>query len=123
MNANVPPTSTSAPTRRRARMLRLAGIVVLLLGIGGAGLICWLGSRAQNLPDDPSMLGYDRAADRQTQMLYGRQSLVLDELTDGLKQPGTQAIILIAVSGIIAAVCFRFARLLTREAETQDESV
>jgi hypothetical protein len=116
------PAPSAAVARRRARRLKLAGIMVLVLGIVGAGLIYWLGKRTQDLSDDPSMLGYDRAADRQTEMLYGRQGLLIDDLTDRLKQPGTQALILLVTSGIISAVCFRFARVLARDLETQGET-
>ena len=122
MNANIPAPSVLS-VRRQARMFRLAGLMVLVLGIGGAGLLYWRGTRAQDLSDNPSMLGYDRAADRQTEMLYGRQGLLIDELTDYLKQPGTQAVILLVASGIIAAGCFRFAKILTRAVEPQTETI
>jgi hypothetical protein len=45
-------------------------------------------------------------------MLYGKMGPVIEEWCDDLKQPGTQAEIIVVVSILIAAGCFYFARLL-----------
>lgn len=96
----------------------MAGGVVLLLGIGGAGTAYWLGTRAPDLSDDPAMIGYNRAEDRQMGILYGKQGALIEDLTNELKQPETQAGISVVAAVVIAAGCFYFAQLLDYDAET-----
>jgi len=98
--------------RRRPRQLRLAGVIVLFLGIGGAGTVYWRGTRAADLSDDPAMLGYNRAEERQMGILYGKQGELIEDFSNDLKQPGTQAGIILAATVAIAGGCFYFARLL-----------
>ena len=50
-------------------------------------------------------------------MLYGKMGPVIEEWFDDLKQPGTQAEIIVAISILIAAGCFYFARLLDHDDE------
>ena len=107
-------TSGSHSTSKRATWLRMIGIIVLLLGIGGAGLVYWLGTHSPDLMDDLSMVGFNKARTRQMGMLYGKMGPVIEEWFDDLKQPGTQATIIAAVSTLIATGCFYFARLLVQ---------
>ena len=103
------PVSSS---RRRARRLRTIGVIVLVLGIAGAGILYWLRTRSPDLSNDLSMVGYNRAETRQMGLLYGNQGLLIERWSEDLKQPGTQAIIIALFSTVIAAGCFYFARLL-----------
>ena len=105
--------------RRRARKLRIIGVIVLTLGIAGAGIGYWLGTRSPDLSDDVSMLGFDRAETRQMGILYGKQGEFIEDLTDDLKQPGTQAIIILVTTSLIAGGCFYFARLLDYDDEAR----
>jgi hypothetical protein len=89
----------------------MAGVIVLVLGLAGAGVVYWLGTRSPDVSNDLSMQGYNRAATRQMGLLYGKQGLLIEEWTEDLKQPGTQAIIIVIFSAVIAAGCFYFARL------------
>ena len=105
---------TSSPgtsPRHRARRLRIIGVSVLTLGIVAAGLVYWLGTRNGNLNNDPAMLGFNRAAQRQMGQLYGKSGLLIDQWADDLKQPGTQATLIAVTSVLVAAGCFYFARL------------
>jgi hypothetical protein len=86
-------------------------VLVLLVGIGSAGLIYWIGTRSPDVMNDPSMVGFNNARRRQMGNLYGKMGLELDQFFDDLKQPGTQAEILIGISILAAAGCFYFARL------------
>jgi len=106
---------TPQNSKRRAAKLRIIGIVVPGLGIAGAGLIYWLGSRSQDLNNDPAMLGYNRAETRQMGLLYGKSGLLMDDWLNDLKQPGVQALIILAFSAVIAFVCLYFARLLEQD--------
>jgi hypothetical protein len=107
--------------KRRARRFRITGIVVLLLGITVAGLVYWLGTRSPDSSDDLSMTGYDKPVERQMGILYGKQGEFIEDLTNDLKQPGTQAIIIILAAGLVAGCCFHFARLLDYDAEQTDD--
>ncbi len=43
-------------------------------------------------------------------ILYGKMGLMISDLADDLKRPGTQAVIIIVVSTLIALYCFFLAR-------------
>lgn len=111
-NAKTPGPHLSS---RRAARLRIIGIIVLVLGLSGAGAVYWLGTRTPDLTDDISMLGYNKAQTRQMGMLYGKMGPVIEDWFDDLKQPGTQAKIIVVVSLLVATGCFYFARLLDHD--------
>jgi len=94
------------------RKLRIVGVIILLMGIVGAGIVYWLGTRAPDVSGDLSMVGYNRPAERQMEILYGKSGELIEDWSNDLKQPGTQAIIIAVVSAIVASGCFYFARLL-----------
>jgi hypothetical protein len=95
---------------RRRKRLRIIGTVVLLLGLGSAGLVYWLGIRSQDASDDPALLGYNKAQSRQMGVLYGKMGQVIEDLTDDLKRPGTQAALITAASILVASGFFYFAQ-------------
>ena len=86
--------------------------VVLVMGIAGAGIVYWLGTRSADVSGDLSMVGFNKPVERQMAILYGKQGELIEDWSDDLKQPGTQAIIIIVLSAGIASACFYFARLL-----------
>ena len=110
-------TSGSHSSSRHSARLRMIGVIVLVLGIAGAGIVYWLGTRSPDVSDDLSMVGYNKAQTRQMEQLYGKSGLLIEEWLDDLKQPGTQAAIIAAVSIVVAAGCFYFARLSDDEDE------
>jgi hypothetical protein len=116
MTVNDEKTSPDSSLKRTAQ-LRMIGVIVLLLGIGGAGVVYWLGTRSPDVSGDLSMVGYNKAQTRQMGMLYGKMGPVIEEWFDDLKQPGTQVEIIVAVSIFAAAGCFYFARLLGHDDE------
>jgi hypothetical protein len=65
MSANDKASDPVTSFRPRARRLRMIGIVVLALGIGGAGVLYWLRTRSPDVSDDLSMAGFNRAEQRQ----------------------------------------------------------
>jgi hypothetical protein len=101
------PGPDSASKQRR---LRIIGVIVLMLGIGGAGLLYWLRTRSADLMDDPSMVGYNRAESRQMGILFGNMGTMIEDLSADLKRPGTQAIVIAAVATLVALGCFYLAR-------------
>lgn len=56
------------------------------------------------------LAGYSKPETRQMEILYGKMGLVTSDLFDALKRPGTQAILIVAISALVAMGCFFFAR-------------
>jgi hypothetical protein len=103
--------------RKKSIHLKRAGSIILAAGILAAGIIYWLGTRNNGLNDDPSMQGFARAEQHQMGQLYGNSGEMMDDWADDLKQPGTQAVLILIVSGLAAAGCFYFARLVAVDEE------
>jgi hypothetical protein len=97
--------------RLRARKLRIIGVIVLALGIAGAGIVYWLGTRSPDLSDDLSMAGYNKPEERQMEILYGKSGELIEDWSNDLKQPGTQAVIIVVAAALFTGGCFYFARL------------
>jgi hypothetical protein len=89
----------------------MTGGIVLLLGISSACLVYWIRTRSPDLSDDLSMVGFNRAESRQMGQLFGKMGLLIEDWTNDLKQPGTQAILIASATILIALGCFYFARL------------
>jgi hypothetical protein len=121
MTANNKTPGPISSAKRRARRLRITAVVVLLLGIFGADAVYWLGTRSADVSDDPSLMGNEKAQSRQKEILYGKQALLIDNWTHDLKQPGTQALIIVVTAALVAGGCFYFARLLNDADEQADE--
>jgi hypothetical protein len=112
MSVNDKASAPASPPKQRTRRLRMIGVIVLALGIGGAGVLYWLRTRSPDFSDDLSMLGFNRAETRQMGQLYGKSGLLIEQWSEDLKQPGTQAVIIVVFSTLVTAGCFYFARLL-----------
>ena len=97
----------------------MIGVVVLLLGLAGAGAVYWMGTHSGKPSEDELLPGNTRAESHQMELLYGKMGLLTMELSDDLKQPGTQASLIATVSILIAAGCFYFARLSDDDPETR----
>ena len=102
----------TASDLRRARGFRIAGGITLVVGLGLASLVWWIDSRSASAFDADSKIEV-----RQVETLYGQQGIMLQNLTDALKQPGTQAVLILVVTGLIAAGCFYVAYLSARDVE------
>jgi|ERR1700722_3008934 len=98
--------------KRQARRLRIIAVVVLLLGIFGADGVYWLGTRSAQTSDDLAGLGNEKAQARKEETLYGKQTILIDRWIEDLKQPGTQAVIVVLTAVLVAGGCFYFAHLL-----------
>jgi hypothetical protein len=122
MSANDKTPGPVSSASQRARRLRIIAVIVLSLGLVGAGVVYWLGTRPADLSGDASMMRYNRPQEQQMQILYGKQGALIEDLSDGLKQPGTQAFLIMATSIVIAAGCFYFARLLDDDGEKPRET-
>jgi hypothetical protein len=121
--SDIPGCELPAAVRRRARRVRISAGVVLLAGLAGAGAVYWLGSRPPDYSADPSMVGFRRSEERQMGMLYGKQGQLIEDFNESLKQPGTQALLILGAAVVVAAGCFHFARVVEAEAlENADAS-
>jgi hypothetical protein len=116
VDANDKTPGSISSSRRRARKLRIIGGIALVLGIAGAGIVYW--TRSPDLSDDLSMTGYNRAETRQMEILYGKQGELIEDWSNDLKQPGTQAVIIVVAAALVAGGCFYFARLSDYDDET-----
>ena len=92
----------------------MTAVIVSLLGIVGVVLVYWLGGRPSDLPDELT-ISYSKSQSFQMEKLYGKQGLLMAKLYDELKQPDTQALIIVVVTALIAGGCLYFARLLDYE--------
>ncbi len=104
-------TAGANPSRQQAKRLRVTGIIVLALGLLGAGAVYWIRTHSGEPTEDELLAGNARAGAHQMGVLYGKMGLLTQELSDDLNQPGTQALIIAAASVLVAAGCFYFARL------------
>lgn len=94
-----------------ARKLRIIGGVILLLGLAGAGSVYWFGTRTADLSEDASMTRFNRPEQQQMTVLYGKQGALIEDLSNALKQPGTQAGIIGVMAALVSGACFYFARV------------
>lgn len=113
------PPGEPAVTTSRSRPYRLAGVIILLLGVILAGSVYWIGARRADNSNDPSMLGFNRAQDRQMSLLYGKEGQLIEDLNEWLKQPGAQALLILAGAGVLAGGCFLWGRILDFEARNR----
>ena len=121
MSTSDPIPKTPAPAGRQARRYRLAGIIVLLVGCAAAGGVYWAGTRGPDVSEDAAMTGFNQGEERQMEILYGQQGELIEQLTEDLKQPGTQAGLIAGVAGLVAAGCFYSGRLLADETKPTDD--
>jgi DNA-damage-inducible protein J len=87
-------TAGSNPSRKQQKRLKTVGVIVLLLGLAGAGAVYWMGTHSSGPAEDELLPGNARAESRQMGVLYGRMGILISQWSDDLKQPGTQAIII-----------------------------
>ena len=123
MSANSMMPAAASSVRRRVRRCRLTGVSVLLLGLVSASVVYWLGSRAPDYSADPDMAAFNRPEERQMGILYGKQGQLIEDLDNALKQPGTQAGLIVVVAAVLASGCFYLARSLETETKPADETV
>ena len=57
------------------------------------------------------MLIFNRKSHQQMGMFFGKSGYLMDDLFDALKQPGTQAVLILATSALLAGGCLLLSRL------------
>ena len=104
MSSPNPESPDVAALNREKARLRLVGIVILAVGLISAGLLYWLRTKDSNL--DQIRESQAHAESRQMQLLYGRSGGITSDLSNLLKEPSAQALLIIGGSAIVAAGCF-----------------
>ena len=112
-------TTLSDLTLKHRAQFRAAGVIILALGIGSACLLYWLRTRGLDSSNDPMLAEYSKPEARQMAILYGKMGQATSDLFEALKQPGTQAFLIVAVSALVAMGCFFFARRWVDVNETE----
>ena len=107
------PSTWSTPANR----LRFIGSGVLVLGLTGAYVFYLVRSQSLAPTLDDLLPGYSERRARQTGILMGGFVVSLLQGFDKLKEPDTQALIIAAVSVLVALCCFRVAWLMDRPAD------
>ena|SRR5690348_13652812 len=111
------PDSPPPPGRR----MRRAGTLVLIVGLLSAGALYWIETRNAAPGVEELIPGYSRAASRQMGIFYGHAGEVMWAWRQWMAQPANQALIVAAVSVVVALACFRIA-WLDEERAREDES-
>jgi flagellar basal body-associated protein FliL len=113
------PSPDPQAAKKLVRRLRRIGTVVITLAVVSASVMYWRGRGDEKLIEDPSMGGFNKANQRQMEMMYGKMGTITEDLVQQLKQPRTQAALILIGGGLIAAGCFYFARLVSRGNESE----
>lgn len=108
-NAKPGPNSPSGAGRR----LRTIGVLILLIGLGGALLVYWKGT-PPDLPDDLPNADTSKKVARDIEINSGQTGLLLSDLEEDLQEPSVQAIIIAVVTILAAGGCFCVAQLQAR---------
>jgi hypothetical protein len=116
------PTATRTPSSKRRGTLQAVGIVVLVLGLVGAGIIYVIGQNraagqgvnADGGWQDGSLAPADsKSFSHDVQMYNGTAGVLVMKwwnLCDELKRPGSMAIMIATSSAIVACGCFAAAK-------------
>ena len=115
----VAPFALPPATQRRVHRYRVAAGAIFVLGLACAGVVYWLGSRRVDYSDDPAMLGFNRAAERQMGVLFGTQGVLIGDFDNWIQQPGAQAFLIALAAAVGGLICYLISRLLAFEAEPE----
>jgi hypothetical protein len=111
-------TASTPPPAKRSSRLRRIGVIVLLLGLGAAGALYAIRTRALAWRQDPMLTDYSKADTRQMEILYGKMGLMISDMKEDLKQPGTQAFLIAGPSVLVAFGCFLVARRFEQDEQS-----
>jgi hypothetical protein len=116
------PVATRSPSSKRGATLNAVGVIVLLLGLIGAGIVFAIGqnrsvgpaANADGTWQDSSLTPYDsKSFSHDVQMYNGTMGILVMkwwDLCDALKRPGSVAIVIATGSAVVACGCFMAAK-------------
>jgi hypothetical protein len=89
-----------------SRRLKVASVLIVLLGVFSAEGLYWYQTRSTNESTNPELLGNEKAAARQREAMFGNSTAALQERLDDFKShPGQQAAVVFGLSVVLAAGC------------------
>jgi len=107
---------------RHAATLNTVGVIVLLVGMGSAGLVYWLGrdrsvsSTANGGWRDSSLsLTDSKASTRDIELYGGKVEVLMVKCLGWLERPESLAIIIATISALVALGCFLVARRVSSD--------
>jgi hypothetical protein len=112
--------SGPVPPPRSRPPLRTAGVLILLLGLAAAGTVYCTGAPPDDGSDDPATAPASKTELRNIEMNFGKMGVMMTGLLHNLKYPGTQALIIVLVTGLAASGCFYVARLQERAGQSDE---
>ena len=98
----------------------MAGALILLLGLAGAGVVYWTGAPPEDWSSDPATARAYKTEARNIEINFGKMGLMLNDVMAGLDRTDVRAAIIALVSILVASGCFCFARWLERGGEPDD---
>ncbi|MGO8698260.1 MAG: hypothetical protein ACLQVY_11145 [Limisphaerales bacterium] len=107
-------------TRRAGTALRIVGALILVLGLGGAGLVYCLSPPPDDLSDEVLRSSNSKKVQRAIEVNVGKMGVVMDGLAEDLEDPATRAMVIAVVAILLGSGCFYFAHLQARGAELED---
>jgi hypothetical protein len=107
----------------RPATLNTIGVIVLLLGIVIACAVYWSGQAGSgsqatadgDWTDNTLSLQDSKSSTHDVEMYGGNLEMVMVKFTNALKEPGSQAALIVAVSTLVALGCFVAARRRPRD--------
>ena len=101
-------------TPNLASNFRIAGVVVLIIGLAIAGLVYGLSTRPDS-PDELSTPDNNKRAARDVATNFGQWGAFSYNLSQALHDPATQAAIIAIGSILVGGACFYIAHLNSRD--------
>lgn len=114
-DSNITPGPASAPNL--AGKFRIAGIVILVIGLASAGLVYWR-SAPPDSPDELNTPYNNKRAARDVANNFGQWGAFSYTLNQDLQNPAIQAAIIAVASLLLSSGCFYIARLHARDIQS-----
>lgn len=108
-------TPSPAISTKPGAGFRTAGVIILLIGLVSAGLVYWLSTPAEVLPDELATPENNKKAARSIETDFGKMGDFSYALGEDLKDPLNRAAIVAIASILAASGCFYIAHLQDRD--------
>lgn len=92
------------------------GVIVLVAGVVSAAALYLIRTYLAGPRPEDLLSNYRAANERQMGLMYGNSGVLMWDWLEALKQPGTEAIVILVLSALVALICFRVAWVEADEA-------
>ena len=96
----------------RSKRLRVVGTLVLACGLAGGAVFYGVATRGAAAGLDDGAAGYERAREHQMGQMMGTLGLTMTQAMEVVETPGAEALFIVAGAALVAALCFRVAKLM-----------